>query len=262
MFSPNKVYTFGDREKPALLFIHGFPMSARMWQPQIQELCNDYFCVSYDIRGLGASPIGPYPFTMETLVEDLIAVMDSQNLITAGAIGLSMGGYILLRALERFPEKFTAIVLCDTKSTADENQAKLRRADAIRNVAEKGAKDFVTNFVRSIVHPNSISLMGKQFDELTFHWSQNSEEGVIACQLAMLGRTDTTDVLGKISIPVTFIVGEHDTLTPPAAMMRMAEMCPGSRLHIIGGAGHLAPLEMPVKVNPVISEFLANIYAK
>lgn len=60
-----------------------------------------------------------------------------------------MGGYISLRALERMEEKFSAVILCDTRADADGNEGKLKRAAAIKRINTEGlapfAKDFITN---------------------------------------------------------------------------------------------------------------------
>jgi hypothetical protein len=60
-----------------------------------------------------------------------------------------MGGYIALRALERIQEKFSAAILCDTRSEADNNEGKLKRAAGIKRINKEGlapfAKDFITN---------------------------------------------------------------------------------------------------------------------
>ena len=48
--------TWGD-EKPALVLVHGYPDNQEVWEPVIQELIQDFYIVTYDVRGAGQSSI-------------------------------------------------------------------------------------------------------------------------------------------------------------------------------------------------------------
>ena len=84
----------------SIIFVHGFPFDHRMWDAQIEALSKDYYCISYDIRGLGESPAGEGQFTMESFVDDLETIIDELKLNLPVLCGLSMGGYIALRAMD------------------------------------------------------------------------------------------------------------------------------------------------------------------
>src|SRR4030066_2358497 len=105
------IFLSGSNESKAIIFVHGFPFDHTMWQAQVDEFSKDYKCVSYDIRGLGESPAGDGQFTMESFVDDLEIILDEPKLNRPILCGLSMGGYISLRALERIREKFSAAIL-------------------------------------------------------------------------------------------------------------------------------------------------------
>ncbi|MCL4278817.1 MAG: alpha/beta hydrolase, partial [Ignavibacteriaceae bacterium] len=94
------VFISGEENLKSIIFVHGFPYDHQMWQPQIEELKKDYFCVSYDIRGLGESPANDGQFTMESFVDDLERIVDELKLYKPVLCGLSMGGYSSLRAME------------------------------------------------------------------------------------------------------------------------------------------------------------------
>ena len=100
------VFIEGDSQSKAILFVHGFPFDHLMWDAQINEFSNKYLCITYDIRGLGKSPAGDGQFTMELFVDDLKKIIDELKLDKPVLCGLSMGGYISLRAAERMQEKF------------------------------------------------------------------------------------------------------------------------------------------------------------
>ena len=81
-----------------------------MWASQIEVLKKDFHVITYDIRGFGKSQLIHGPFTMEMLVDDLIKLLDQEKLSKVTVVGFSMGGFLALRAIERNPERFQALV--------------------------------------------------------------------------------------------------------------------------------------------------------
>ena len=250
------VYLFGNNESKTILFVHGFPFDHTMWQAQVDEFSKDYKCVSYDIRGLGESPAGDGQFTMESFVDDLEIILDELKLNRPILCGLSMGGYISLRALERIQEKFSAAILCDTRSEADNNEGKLKRAAGIKRISKEGlapfAKDFITNCFGDDFKQNKEEVLQKIIEKS----SQFNPVGVKGGLLAMLSRSDTTINLGKINIPTLLICGEQDTLTPPPIMKDMFHKINKAEFVEIPKAGHMTPIENPQMVNKAIRDFL------
>src|SRR5258708_7647613 len=112
-----------------IVFLHGFPFSQAMWEPQVAVLSKGQ-AVTYDIRGHGQAPVGDGLYTIELFVDDLIALLDERKIPKAILCGLSMGGYIALRAVERESHRVAGLVLADTRSEADPNEGKIKRANA------------------------------------------------------------------------------------------------------------------------------------
>lgn len=255
------VWAEGNPKKNPILFIHGFPYDHTMWHNQIDELKDNYYCVSYDLRGLGKSKPGDGQHTMESHVDDLFAVIKNMKLRKPVVCALSMGGYITLRAVERDQKKLKALILCDTKADADTNAGRLTRAAAIKQINEKGVEKFVAPFVKNCF--SDITLKEKKRKVVyttTLKKSLTSKPlGLKAALLAMAGRTDTTEFLLKITIPTLVLVGQLDKLTPPSVMQAMADKIPNADFGIAPRAGHMAPLENPGFVTDMIKGFLQKL---
>jgi 3-oxoadipate enol-lactonase len=253
------VFLDGESKNKSVIFIHGFPYDHTMWDEQIKTFSKNYFCVTYDIRGLGESPAGDGQFTMESFVDDLEAIINELKLDNPILCGLSMGGYISFRALERMEEKFSAVIFCDTRSEADNNEGKQKRAAAIKRINTEGlapyVKDFVTNCFGDFYKQNS----KEKFEERIAKSSEFNQVGVKGSLLAMLGRNDTTEYLSKIKIPALFICGEFDALTPPPVMKPLAEKVNGAEFVVIKNSGHMSPIENPGEVNKAIQAFLNKL---
>lgn len=250
------VSTAGERKNKHIIFVHGFPYDRNMWAAQIKELSKEYFCVTYDIRGLGESPAGDGQFTIEMFVDDLMYIVDKLELDKPVLCGLSMGGYISLRALERNQELFSAVILCDTKSSADNNEGKLKRAAAIRQINSGDFENFIDSFVRNCFAEKFVRDQYSEFRKIVERSKKNNPLGVKGCLLAMAGRTDTTESLPKINIPALAICGSEDELTPPDVMMSLADKIPHSKFVLVEDAGHMTPIEKPTIVNKAILDFL------
>jgi len=252
------VYVSGNNESKTILFIHGFPFDNTMWQAQVDEFSKDYKCVSYDIRGLGESPAGDGQFTMESFVDDLETILDELKLNKPILCGLSMGGYISLRALERIQEKFSAAILCDTRSEADNNEGKIKRAAGIKRINKEGLAPFVKDFITNCFGDDFKQNRKEKLQMIIEKSSQFNPVGVKGCLLAMLSRSDTTMNLGKINIPTLLICGEQDTLTPPPVMKDMFQKINEAEFVEIPKAGHMTPIENPQMVNKAIRDFLVK----
>jgi pimeloyl-ACP methyl ester carboxylesterase len=192
---------------------------------------------------------------MESFVDDLEMIIDELKLDKPILCGLSMGGYISLRALERMQDKFSAAILCDTKSEADNNEGKLKRAAGIKRISTEGlapfAKDFITNCFGDYFKQNKKEVLEKIIEAS----SKFDPVGVKGSLLAMLGRTDTTANLEKINTPTLLICGEEDALTPPSVMKEMQNKIKNAEYVEIKKSGHMTPIENSEEVNSAISLF-------
>jgi len=242
-----------------VVFIHGFPFNHEMWNPQMKALPNNIRAISYDVRGHGASDVGDAQYSIEFFVDDLIALLDHLVIDRAVLCGLSMGGYIALRAFERHPDRVRALVLCNTRSEADSNEAKVRRSATIRTVKTAGVKIFSEDFLKSVFTPESIASNAGAVDMIRRIILNNSPLGICGTVLALAARTDTTSALGSISVPTLLIGGEQDTLTPPADLQHMHDRIRGSEIHILPHAAHLSNLENAPAFNDVLIKFLKRI---
>lgn len=253
------VNTFGDQNNKSIIFIHGFPYDHSMWENQINILKEKYFCVAYDVRGLGESYVGDGQYTMEAYVNDLFSIINELKLKKPILCGLSMGGYIVLRAVERSMEIFKGLILCDTKSEADDDTAKMKRAAAINQINTEGLIKFVDVFVTNCFAEETPKEQEKMFLTTLFKAHKHDPIGIKGALIAIMSRTDTTSFLHKINIPTLVLCGSFDKLTPPPVMRAMSEKIPRSEFAIIPRSGHMTPLENPECVNDLIEGFLKRI---
>ncbi|MBI3394932.1 MAG: alpha/beta fold hydrolase [Spirochaetia bacterium] len=242
----------------AVVFIHGFPFNSAMWAGQVSAAqAMGLSTLVYDVRGLGRSS-GDGQYTVESHVDDLFGLLDHLNLKNVIGVGLSMGGYILLRALEREPGRFKGAVLCDTKSEGDPNEVRLKRAENIKVVKEKGPAVFADAFIPGVFAPANIASGAPYVEQIRRVIAGQTAAGIAGNLLALASRSDTTGVLSKLSLPVLFLCGELDKTTPPSVMQEMQRLVPGSKMHLIARAAHMSNLENEGDFNARLVEFLKS----
>jgi 3-oxoadipate enol-lactonase len=249
----------GKQDAMPVMFLHGFPFSHEMWNAQLEEVSKNFRATAYDIRGHGKSYVGEAQFTIEHHVDDLIGLLDFLKVEKTVIVGLSMGGYIALRALERNPDRFRAAVLCDTKSETDTNEGKIKRFDTMKAVREHGSEVFGEAFVKNVFAPESFATKQKEIALIKGIIKQTTMLSIAGSLLALASRTDTTPSLASITIPTLIMVGEKDVTTPPSNSQSMHQRIAGSELCIIPGAAHMSNLENPEEFNTHLLSFLERV---
>ncbi len=230
-----------------------------MWDPQVQALSKTFRVIAYDVRGHGASDAADGPASIDLFVDDLIGILDSLRLDRVAICGLSMGGYIALRAAERHPDRFSALILCDTKSTADTEEGKKKRILTAEIVKKSLVPSYAEESVKALF---SDKTMNENKDVVEFVKKLirgNTVEGIVGTLMALAGRSDTTPALGRMCMPALILTGVEDKITPPTEAQAMASALPNAQLHLIPQASHLSNLENPTYFNERLINFLNNL---
>ena len=251
-----KIFTDGNPNNQSIIFIHGFPYDHTMWNKQVEFFKRDFFCVTYDIRGLGESVVGDGQYTMEKYAEDLFLIIEKLGLNKPVLCGLSMGGYLSYRALEINQSIFKSAIFCDTKAESDTDEIKLIRANKTKQINEEGLDVFVENFVPLCFSSSFQNASPAKFNDIKFSCKKNNPIGVKGALIAMLSRGDSTPFLNKIEIPTLHLCGEFDTMTPQEKMMETSLKIHNSTFAVVPNAGHMSPIENPEFVNKQIHNFL------
>jgi pimeloyl-ACP methyl ester carboxylesterase len=222
----------------------------------ISELEDEYYCISYDIRGFGGSEQGKGQFTMESYVDDLGNLIDQLEVVNPVIVGFSMGGYIALRANEKFKSKFKALILANTKTAADDDAAKLKRASAISSINSEGVEPFLDTFLSVAFSENFVDKEPQVIETFKTKIMHFSPVGIKGGLLAMISRTDTTQSLKDTKLPMLLISGENDKIISPDIMENMANSIQNSTYVCLTDSGHMSMVENPQGFIHTVKRFL------
>src|SRR5689334_17237721 len=109
----------GDAADPAVLLVHGYPESSRMWAPAMEALAaRGLYAIAPDLHGYGDSPPDG-PGTWERHVDTLEELRQDQELEQVALVGHDWGGLIGLRWACDHPDAVWAVVASNTGFFAD-----------------------------------------------------------------------------------------------------------------------------------------------
>jgi 3-oxoadipate enol-lactonase len=236
-----------------VILVHGFPLRAEMWRPQLDSVPSGVRFIAPDLRGFGNTPLGDEPASMDTYARDVFALMDGLEIDSATIAGFSMGGYVALAMHRLAPLRFQGLVLADTRSQADTPQGREGRAQMRKALAEKGPSAVSSAMMPKMLTPHAdaatVELVRQMIDT-------TATAAIDAAIVGMMARPDSSGDLGSVGVPALVIVGEDDAITPVADAEAMRSGLRRGMLTVIPRAGHLANLEQPETFSRALSDFL------
>jgi len=239
-----------------IIFLHGYPFDKSMWEDQFDALKSAYRLIACDIRGFGKSTDEESSLSIDLFGDDLIAFMDKLTIHKVIICGLSMGGFIALNVQKRFPDRFEALILCDTQCIADTEEVKKKRYQIIDEIAVDGPANFNEGFIKSVFYKDSLINKKGLVDKLSQVVFSNSQHIITMGLIALAERSETCSILSEIVIPTLIICGREDEVTPLAQSEFMNTAIKGSILQVINNAGHVSNLEQPHEFNKHLLDFL------
>ena len=242
-----------------VIFLHGFPFDKSMWKGQLDFLKDAHRSIAYDIRGFGKSTDEESDLSMELFTDDLIQFMDKLQIEKAIICGLSMGGYIALNAMKKFPERFEALILCDTQCIADSAEGKEDRYKTIDEIEIEGVTNFNDKFIENVFYKDSLTNKKELVEQVRKVVFSNSEHIIKQGLVAIAERAETCSTLNQINVPTLILCGREDKVTPLNESEFMDEAIKESILHIIDKAGHVSNLEQPYEFNKRLLDFLSVV---
>lgn len=242
-----------------VIFIHAFPLNQTMWDDQVAALQNHCRTITLDLRGFGLSDAPPGPYSMDQMAADVRGLLSILNIDQAVIVGLSMGGYIALAFYRNYPDAVRAMVLADTRASADTHEARQRRINSAARAEKEGSRAIAEDMVPLLLGRTTINTQPSIVERVRGMIQANQPEGIAGAQRGMSTRRDSTYILPGIHIPVLIIVGSEDELTPPEEAESLRSGIPGARLRVIKDAGHLSNVEQPEHFNKALLDFIESL---
>ena len=213
----------GPENAPVIIFIHGFPFNKSMWDAQLDALKDNYRVIAYDIRGHGNSDPGIDDFFIELFVNDLFRFLEKLGIEKSILCGLSLGGYIALNAVLKYPDRFDGLILNDTQCIADTLEIKENRCTAIISIRKNGVEKYADEIIKNLFASETFTKHNNIIAAVKEMIISTPKQSLCNTLHALAERRDTCDELQKINIPVLIMVGIEDKITPIASAQQIHE---------------------------------------
>jgi pimeloyl-ACP methyl ester carboxylesterase len=240
-----------------VVLLHGFPLGHQMWRPQMTALAEAGFrVICPDLPGFGESPLTEETVSMSTYADAVIGLLDALSLEKAVIGGMSMGGYVLLNLVERYPDRLLGAMFLVTRASADDAAGKEKRTRLAAEV-NGGDRMMVPDLFTQVLFAPGTAQNNPALVALVRSWMEAvTSAGIVGALLAMRDRADYVAKLANFKLPALVVGAEQDLAVPPEHARALAEGLPEATLHILPGAGHMANLEQSALFNEALIRFL------
>lgn len=238
-----------------VLLIHAFPLDARMWDGQVESLRTEEWRVAApSLPGFGSTPEAGTVMSMGAAADRCLQALDASGIERAVVCGLSMGGYVALELWRVARQRVAGLVLANTRSGADsEEAADARRALAIRLRTEG------SGFLVADPPPLLSAAPGEgRWPFVRELIADQPATSIAAAAEGMAQRPDSTPDLGTIDVPVLVLTSDGDTLIPSTVSLEMAVHLSDPETITLTGAGHLSNLEAQDGFDEALRGFLGR----
>ena len=251
-----------------VVLIHGWPLSWRMWEPQIFRLTEaGYRVVAYDRRGFGSSGFPWDGYDYDTFAADLKDLLTDLDLRDVTLVGFSMGGGEVARYFGRYGSErvgkavFVSSVAPYMLQTDDNpDGVPAEKLDEMKQNVKEDRAHFLDGFSKQFVnwgvvsHPISDEL--RDYAQLIARMAQ--PKATYDC-IDAFGRTDFRPDMSRIDVPTLFVHGDDDQVVPIDVSARQGhKMVAGSEIEEISGAPHGLNLTHTDRFNEILLGFLGG----
>jgi 3-oxoadipate enol-lactonase len=240
-----------------VVLLHGFCGSSAYWEQLVPQLLQQpgTRVIVPDTRGHGSSSVSKETaYTMETLAEDVLALIDSLALDQIVLLGHSMGGYTALAFAEQYPSRLSAFGLIHSTGLPDSEAARENRDRTVQKIMEQGIAAFVEGLVPNLFAQNAPAELVARAIEIGYG---TSASGAQASALGMKERPDRRSVLEMSGLPLLLVAGSKDGIIPVERTFTTNRVNVSQVL--LDSAGHMGMLEAPEQLAAGIRHFLATI---
>jgi pimeloyl-ACP methyl ester carboxylesterase len=244
-------------ENTPLVLLHGYPFDHTVWQQVLRQLPGDLPIVAPDLPGFGREPVAAGEPSIDILAEFIQQLLVRRNVDKAIVAGFSMGGYVALGLLEKYPERVAALALINSQPFADSDEVRAGRRTMIERVRREGAEAAAKAALLKLFAP------GKASDPTLSGYAQRGAQaagvaGITWALEAMARRPDRAAILQTMQAPLLIVHSAQDQFIPVERIREFARNHPAATYVEVPESGHCTPLENPEAIARALTQFVSG----
>lgn len=256
----NMYYEVHGQGEPFVLIMGSFG-SLEAWILQIGAFQERYKVIVFDNRGIGKTDRSPEPYTIATMADDTVGLLDHLGIDKAHVLGMSLGGPVAQDIAINYPDRVKKLIL--VCSMAGGEGARLH-PDMLRALGMEDSSrrvdfrkvDFLQIMKATVALAfNSRSLAESLAAQAGTWFKQFDIDGFIR-QWEAVTSYNALDRIHKIRARTLVITGTEDRLVDPHSSEITAALIPNSKLVKVEGGSHAFFMEMSDRFNREVLDFL------
>ena len=240
---------------PAVVMLHGFPLSKEAWDAQAAALRTTYRVIRPDLRGFGASSVPPGPYLMEQFASDVAGVLDALGIERAAIVGHSMGTYIAFAFARLFTERTAALALVCGRADADDPAGAAARYSLADTIERDGMQPLIDAYVPRYFAARQYEGDAPLVARATAVIRATDPAGAAAAARGMAQRVAADDLFDDLAVPTLVVAGRDDAIMSLPHNQWIAQTIPGAQIDVLD-CGHFPLWECPDALNAVLASFL------
>lgn len=241
---------------PAVMLLHGFPASGRLWRDVADHLAQSFTVLIPDTPGAGDSRLEGEVATIEELATMVPAVLDDAAIDRCIIAGHSMGGYISLAAAAHYADRLSGLSLVHSTAAADDEEKKIKRSKSITLIRKGGAQEFFQGMVPALFSESYKQAHPEAAQQWIAEGMKLSPETMIAFYNAMMIRPEHSDMIRSVPFPMQWILGKEDVQIPWQSCLQQSSLPDVSFVTLYDECGHMSMLEQPERLINDLRRFI------
>lgn len=244
-----------------ILFWPSLLMTGDMWAAQADYFDDRYRVILVDPPGHGGSDRLTAKFSFADCAQCITDILDNLGVQRAHIVGNSWGGMIGATFAATHPDRIGHAVLMNCTASAAGTRQKVEYGILLQLATILGGiRPPITHSVlKAFLGPTTFGTRPDVVDTVRAAvQAVNMSSAIWAVKSVVPARPDQRALLGAVRTPVLVVAGVEDATFPVPETAAMAQAIPGAAFTVLEGVAHLAALEGPERVNPLIEEFLGG----
>lgn len=247
-------YYKNPKASNTLLLVHGYCSDHRVWDRLLVTLKPHYSVLTLDLPGYYLNEHLDSYYSIEDFAKTIVELLEHLNLDKVTYVGHSMGGYVGLEVLSKYPQYLEALVMLNSHCYRDSFEKATNRSKTIQFLERRGSDIYINEIYKSLFGNDFYTNNLETIQELKSNAKEYPVKTLIHSCEAMIAREDHSVTIIESHIPIYFLMGDRDALIPIEEYIDMLTLSPLETYQILTECGHMGMYEATEDV----SDFLIN----
>ena len=246
-------YEVTGRGKP-VIFLHGWLGSWRLWEKTMLNLSGEFRTYALDFWGFGESDRKLDSYEVLDFVNLILQFMDQMGIEKAPLIGHSMGGTVSLLFGLAYPNRVSKIAIIGSPINGASLAFPLKIAGKKLFAAILFSNMYFFRKIMRFVAPSLSN--DSDFSNMMDNDITNTNINSFLISISSLRRTDITNQIGDLEMPLLGMYGKNDNIVSPKQLDLIKAKIPNANVEYFLSSGHFIMLDEPIAFSNSVMNFL------